>query len=64
MQHVTITTVRWDPFARRGLERQTRANHHPLQSCDWCGDMPRRLFQYDGRGWFCNLACRDAWFGV
>jgi hypothetical protein len=49
--------VAYDPFAREGLERATRANHDPRYSCAWCGQMPDRLHRYDGSDWFCNLEC-------
>lgn len=54
-------TVRWDPFARQALERVTRANHDPSYSCAWCGQMPGRLYRYNGSDWFCNLNCFDSY---
>ena len=52
--------VRWDPFARQSLERVCFAqdgNH----SCSWCGQLPARLYSYNGLGWFCNLSCFDSY---
>jgi len=67
------TTVERDPFARGEYRRFTIPNRDGRESCDWCGQSPRRLYSYvwenDGsreaiapdKHRFCNAGCRRAY---
>ena len=67
------TTVERDPFARGEYRRFTIPNGDGLESCDWCGQSPRRLYSYvweddGGRAAvapdehrFCNVGCRRSY---
>jgi len=68
---VTVT-VRYDPFARGGLARESEGPG----TCDWCGQHRRVLYSYaperpafhlprphltSGRA-FCNLGCFESYY--
>jgi hypothetical protein len=53
-----------NPFTHEQHRRVSRPGSTKASGCDWCGQNPKSLFNYDySRGWFCNKECHHSYHG-
>jgi hypothetical protein len=53
-----------NPFSHRHHRRVSRPGSSKPMGCDWCGQKPRVLYNYDyAQHWFCNKTCQQSCHG-
>jgi len=59
-----------NPYTHEEHRRESRPGREIKGGCDWCGQAPRTLYNYDqqyrtggGLAWVCNRGCSENYRG-